>query len=101
MIPNCTNWKMWTEHGIIHEDCIAGLFKGCCCPKQCPKRQRLVDWRIQDRHGVPLKDTTGKTLVFNTERQAEACIKAVGLTLFSVPYRSNSNTRWETIENFA
>jgi len=99
MMPNCTNWNVWMEHGEVFEDCMAGLRKGCCCPKQCPKRHRATDWQVVDPSGTPLKDTLGNPLCFNTERQADTLAKLINQTgtavYRSIPYIAGTDKKWE------
>jgi len=96
---NCIKWKTWREYGEVFEDCMSGLRQGCCCPSQCPARERVTDWRIEDANGTPLKDTLGKPLCFNTERQANTVAKLIVNPaknwLHAVPYIAGTNHKWE------
>ena len=100
-MPNCTNWNVWQEHGETFEDCMAGLRQGCCCPKQCPKRHRAIDWRVESLGGTPLKDSLDRPLCFNTERQADTVAKLINPLCRpqqgyrSVPYLAGTDKKWD------
>lgn len=86
---NCKHWKEWQENGERFGDCMADCMRGCLCPKNCPARERIVDWRVVDRFGMPTDE------VYNTERQADIAAKKMGPGHESLPFVANRNTPLE------